>query len=62
MSRGRKEERHACNVIGTCSNGEMESSRASALPVREPENIKAARERETNASDLLAAPEVAGRR
>jgi hypothetical protein len=62
VSRGRKEERHACNVIGTCSNGEMESSRASTLPFREPENFEAARERETNASDPLAAPEVAGRR
>ncbi len=62
MSRGRKEKRHACNVIGTCSNGEMESSCASALPVREPENIEAAMRRETNASDPLAAPEAAGRR
>ncbi len=40
----------------------MESSCASARPVREPENIEAAREQETNASDPLAAPEVAGRR
>jgi hypothetical protein len=62
VSRGRKEERHACNVIGTCSNGEMESSCACALPVRKLENIKAARRRETNASDPLAAPEAAGRR
>ncbi len=62
MSRGRKVERHACNVIGMCRKGEMESSCASALPVREPENIEIARERETNASDPLAAPEVAGRR
>ena len=61
MSRGRKEERHACNVIVTCSNGEMESSCASALPVREPENIKAARRQETNASDPLAVPEAAER-
>ncbi len=65
MSRGRKEERHACNVIGTCSNGAMESSCASALLLRELENMEAAREtreRETNASNLLAAPEAAGRR
>ncbi len=62
MSRGRKVKRHACNVIGKCSKGEMESSCASALPARETENIKAARERETNASKRLAAPEVAGKR
>jgi hypothetical protein len=40
----------------------MESSFASALPVREPENIKAARERETNVSDPVTAPKIAGRR
>jgi Ca2+-dependent lipid-binding protein len=60
VSRGRK-ERHACNMIRTCSNGKMESSCASATPVREPENIKAAekaREQETNASNPLAAPEA----
>jgi hypothetical protein len=62
VSRGRKVKRHACNVIGTCSKGEMESSCASALPAREPENIEAARERETNASEPLAVPEVAGER
>jgi hypothetical protein len=62
VSRGSKEKRHACNVIVTCSNGEMESSCARALQVREPENIKAARRQETNASDPLAAPEAAGRR
>ena len=61
MSRGRKVERHSRNVIRTCSKGEMESSCASALPVREPENIEAARKREINASDPLAAPEVAGK-
>jgi hypothetical protein len=63
VSIGRK-ERHACNVIGTCSNREMESSCAGALPAREPENIEAAgnaKERETNAFDPLAAPEVTGR-
>ncbi len=60
MSRGRKEERHACNVR-TYSNEEMESSCASAPPAREPENIEAAgkaRERETNASVPLTAPEA----
>jgi hypothetical protein len=62
VSRGRKVKRHVCNVIRTCSKGEMESSCASALPVRKPENIEAARERETNASEPLAAPEVAGKR
>jgi hypothetical protein len=40
----------------------MESSCASALPARELENIGAAREGETNASESLAAPEAAGRR
>jgi hypothetical protein len=57
-----EEERDACNLIGKCSNGEKESSCASTLPVRDPENIEAARRRETNASDPLAAPEAAGRR
>ncbi len=60
MSRGRKVKRHASNVIGMCSKGEMENSCASALPAREPENIEATRERETNASGPLAVPEVAG--
>ncbi len=55
-------KRHACDVIGTCSKEEMESSCANAPPAREPENIGAARERETNASEPLAAPEAAGRR
>jgi hypothetical protein len=44
---------------------EMESSCASALLAREPENIEAvgkAREQETNASDPLTAPEVRKRR
>jgi hypothetical protein len=63
VSRGRKEKRHACNVIRTCSNAKMERSCASAPPPREPENIEAAgeaKEGETNASDPLAALEVAG--
>jgi hypothetical protein len=55
-------KRHACNVVGTCSKGGMEGSCAGALPARKPENNGAARERETNASEPLAAPEVAGRR
>ncbi len=51
-----------CTLIRTCSKGEMESSCASALPVRELENIEAARERETNAFHPLAAPEIARNR
>jgi len=49
-------------VIGTRQYGEMESSCASALPAREPENIEAAGkagERETNTSDPLEAPQAA---
>jgi hypothetical protein len=49
-------------VIGTRQYREMESSCACALPVRELENIEAvrkARERETNASDPLKAPQAA---
>ncbi len=60
-----KVKRHACNVIRTCSKGEMESSCASAPPARESENIEAARkarERETNASDLFKAPQAAEER
>jgi hypothetical protein len=60
VSRGRK-ERHACSVIRTRQHREMESSCASAAPAREPENIEAAgkaRERETNTSDQLTAPEA----
>ncbi len=55
-------KRHACYVIGTCSKGEMECSCADAPPARKPEDIGAARGRETNASEPLAAPEAAGRR
>ena len=40
----------------------MERSCADAPPARGPENIEAARERETNASEPLAAPGAAGRR
>jgi hypothetical protein len=54
VSRGRKVERHACTLIRTCSKGEMESSCASALPVRELENIEA--------FHPLAAPEIARKR
>jgi hypothetical protein len=54
-------ERHACSMIGTRQYREMESSCAGTPPARVPENIKAAgkaRERETNASDPLAALEA----
>jgi hypothetical protein len=62
VSRGRK-ERHACSKIG--ARQYMESNCASEPPAREPENIKAAgkaRERETNASDPLTAPEARNQR
>jgi hypothetical protein len=62
VSRGRKVKRHACHVIGTCRKEGMECSCANAPPARGPENIRVARERETNASEALAAPEAAGRR
>jgi hypothetical protein len=62
VSRGRKVKRHACHVIGTCRKEGMERSSADAPPVRGPENIEAARERETNASEQFAAPGAAGRR
>jgi hypothetical protein len=60
--RGRK-ARHACYVKGTQQYREMESSRASAMPAREPENIEAAErlaERETITSDPLMALEARG--
>jgi hypothetical protein len=62
VSRGRKVKRHDCHVIGMCRKERMERSCADAPPAREPENIEAAREQETNASEPLAAPEAAGRR
>jgi hypothetical protein len=62
VSRDRKVKRHACHVIGTCRKEGMERSCANAPPERGPENIRAARERETNASEPLTAPEAAGRR
>jgi hypothetical protein len=61
VSRGRKVKRHACHVIGTCRKDGTERSCADAPPERGPENIEAARERETNASEPLAAPGAAGR-
>ncbi len=52
-------------MIGKRQYREMESSCASAPPAREPENIEAsgkARERETNTSDPLTAPEARNQR
>jgi hypothetical protein len=65
MSRGRKEQRHACSVIGTQQYGGMENSSMNASPAKGTERIVAAEkagERETNASGQLMAPEAAGRR
>ncbi len=65
MSRGRKEQRHACSVIGKQQYGRMEDSSMNASPTRGVERVvaaKEARERETNASGQLTAPEAAGRR
>ncbi len=65
MSRGRKEQRHACSVIGTQQYGRMEDSSMNASPTKGAERIVAAEkagERETNASRQLATPEAAGRR
>jgi hypothetical protein len=57
--------RHACSVTGTRQYRRMEGSCASPPLAKGPGNIKAAGkagERETNASEPLTAPEVAGRR
>ena len=65
MSRGRKEQRHACSVIGTQQYGRMEDSSMNASPANGTEHIVAAdktRERETNAPERLTVPEAAGRR
>ncbi len=65
MSRGRKEQRHACSVIGTQQYGRMEDSSMSASRTKRAERVVAsekAEERETNASGQLTAPEAAGRR
>ncbi len=62
MSRGRKVKRHACHVIGTCRKEGMERSCADTPPARGPEDIQAARERETKASEPLAAQGAAWRR
>ncbi len=58
-------QRHACSVIGTRQYRRMESSSASASLAKGLGSFEAARkagERETNASEPLAAPEAAGRR
>ena len=58
-------KRHACSVTGTRRYRRMEGSCAGAPLAKGPGNIEAAEkaeERETNASEPLAAPEAAGRR
>jgi hypothetical protein len=65
VSRGRKEQRHACSVIGTQQYGGMENSSMNASPANGTEHVVAAEkagERETNASGQLRVPEAAGRR
>jgi hypothetical protein len=65
VSRGRKEQRHACSVIGTRQYGGMENSGMNASPANGTERVVVAEkagERETNASEWLTAPEAAGRR
>jgi hypothetical protein len=64
VSSGRKVQRHACSVIGTRQYRRMESSSASASLAKGSEGVGAAGkagERETNASEPLAAPEAAVR-
>jgi hypothetical protein len=65
VSRGRKEQRHACSVIGTQQYGRMEDSSMNASPTKRAERVVAAKkagERETNTFGQLTAPEAAGRR
>jgi hypothetical protein len=65
VSRGRKEQRHACSVIGTRQYGGMDDSSMNASPANGTERVEAADkagERETNTSKRLTAPEAAGRR
>jgi hypothetical protein len=61
VSRGRKEQRHACSVTGTQQYGGMENSSMNASPAKRAERVVAAEkagERETNASGQLTAPEA----
>jgi hypothetical protein len=64
VSRGRKEQRHACSVIGTQQYRGMENSSMNASLANGMERVVAAKkagERETNASGQLTVPEAAGR-
>jgi hypothetical protein len=65
VSRGRKEQRHACSVIGTRQYRRMESNSANAPSANGPTGVEAAGkagERETNASNLFKAPQAAEER
>ncbi len=65
MSRGRKEQRHACSVIGTRQYRRMESNSANAPSANGSTGVGAAGkagERETNAPDLFKAPQAAEER
>ncbi len=65
MSRGRKEQRHACSVIGTQQYRRMESNSANAPSANGSMGVEAAGkagERETNAPNLFKAPQAAEER
>ncbi len=65
MSRGRKEQRHACSVIGMQQYRRMESNSANAPSANGSTGVKAAGktgERETNAPNLFKAPQAAEER
>ncbi len=65
MSRGRKEQRHACSVIGMQQYGRMESNSANTPLANGSVGVEAAGktgERETNASNPFKAPQAAEER
>jgi hypothetical protein len=65
VSRGRKEQRHACSVIGTQQYRRMESNSANAPSANGSTGVEAAGktgERETNAPNLFEAPQAAEER
>jgi hypothetical protein len=65
VSRGRKEQRHACSVIGTQQYRRMESNNAIAPSANGSMGVEAAGkagEWETNASNLFKAPQAAEER
>ncbi len=65
MSRGRKEQRHACSVIGTQQYGRMESNSANAPLANGSVGVETAGktgERETNAPNSFEAPQAAEER